>query len=253
MSEPLLEVTGLEVSAGDVSILQGVDLTIKAGEMHVIMGPNGSGKSTLARALAGHPDCRVDAGKVRYAGSNLLDMEPEERAQEGLFLAFQHPVEIPGVGNAYLLKSAVNAIRRHRGEPELDAIDFLHVVHDRLAQVGMGEDMLKRAVNMGFSGGEQKRNELLQLALLEPRLAILDEIDSGLDVDGLNNVCTQIVEIRTPERAMILVTHNPRLLHHLEVDHVHIMAKGRLVRSGGVELAGELEQGGYAALAATAG
>lgn len=253
MSAPLLEVTGLEVSAGGVPILRGVDLTVNAGEIHVIMGPNGSGKSTLARALAGHHDYHVDAGKVHYAGNSLLDMEPEERAQEGLFLAFQHPVEIPGVGNAYLLKSAVNAIRRHRGEPELDAIDFLQVVRDRLAQVGMGEDMLKRAVNTGFSGGEQKRNELLQLALLEPRLAILDEIDSGLDVDGLSGVCKQIVEMRTPERAMILVTHNPRLLHHLELDHVHIMDKGRLVRSGGIELAGELEQGGYAALAAAAG
>ena len=253
MSTPLLEITGLQVSAGEAAILRGVDLTVNAGEMHVIMGPNGSGKSTLARALAGHPDCRVDAGTVRYAGHDLLAMEPEERAQEGLFLAFQHPVEIPGVVNAYLLKSAVNAVRRHRDEPELDAIDFLSTARARLAQVGMGEEMLKRPVNTGFSGGEKKRNEILQLALLEPRLAILDEIDSGLDVDGLKNVCKQITERRSPERSMILVTHNPRLLHHLEADHVHIMSGGQLVRSGGTELAGELEQGGYAALAEAAG
>ncbi len=241
----MLEIRGLEVSIGDTQILRGVDLSVSAGEIHVIMGPNGSGKSTLAKVLVGHPDCEVSSGEVDYAGRSLLEMNAEERALEGVFLAFQNPVEIPGVGNAYLLKAAVNAMRRHRGETELDAFDFLSMVREQLQQVGMSEDMLKRSVNAGFSGGEKKRNELLQLALLKPRLAILDELDSGLDIDGMKAVCTQISSMHTPDRAMLLVTHYPRMLEHLRVDHVHIMSGGRLVQSGGLELVGHLEQGGY--------
>jgi Fe-S cluster assembly ATP-binding protein len=249
----LLEVRNLSVSVDDKAILQGVDLTVNAGEVHAIMGPNGSGKSTLAQVLAGREAFTVQSGEIRYDGRDLLALSPEERAREGVFLAFQYPVEIPGVGNVYLLKAALNAIRRHRGQPELDAMEFLALVRTRMKAMDMREELLYRPVNEGFSGGEKKRNEILQMALLEPRLAILDETDSGLDIDALSVVANGINALRSPARAMILVTHYQRLLDYVVPDLVHVLARGRIVRSGGKELAQELERRGYGWLDANAG
>ena len=249
---PLLEVRNLSVNVDGKSILRGVDLTVNAGEEHAIMGPNGSGKSTLAQVLAGREAFTVESGEVRYDGRDLLAMSPEERAREGVFLAFQYPVAIPGVGNVYLLKAALNAIRRHRGLPELDAMEFLALVKDRMKAMDMRDELLYRPVNEGFSGGEKKRNEILQMALLEPRLAILDETDSGLDIDALQIVANGINALRSPERAMILVTHYQRLLDYVVPDFVHVLARGRIVRSGGKELAQELERRGYGWLEADA-
>ena len=249
---PLLEIRNLSVKVDEKSILRGIDLTVNAGEVHAIMGPNGSGKSTLAQVLAGREAFTVESGEVRYDGRDLLAMSPEERAREGVFLAFQYPVAIPGVGNVYLLKAALNAIRRQRGVPELDAMDFLALVKSRMKAMDMRDELLYRPVNEGFSGGEKKRNEILQMALLEPRLAILDETDSGLDIDALQVVANGINALRSPERAMILVTHYQRLLDYVVPDFVHVLARGRIVRSGGKELAQELERRGYGWLEADA-
>jgi Fe-S cluster assembly ATP-binding protein len=241
----MLEISKLHVSVDDKPILRGLDLTVRAGEVHAIMGPNGSGKSTLAHVLAGRENYRVTDGEVLYAGRNLLELSPEKRAREGIFLAFQYPVEIPGVANIYLLKAAVNALRKHRGEAELDAVDFLALVKDKLQLMGMEQSLLYRAVNQGFSGGEKKRNEILQMAVLEPKLAILDETDSGLDIDALKVVANGVNAMRSPERAIILVTHYQRLLEYIVPDRVHVLAHGRIARSGGPELAKELERRGY--------
>jgi Fe-S cluster assembly ATP-binding protein len=243
--EPLLTIHDLSVRVDDKSILRNLDLTVNAGEVHAIMGPNGSGKSTLAQVLAGRETFTIESGEVRYAGRDLLALSPEDRAREGVFLAFQYPVEIPGVGNVYLLKAALNSVRKYRGLPELDAMEFLSFVRGRMKLVGMGDELLYRSVNEGFSGGEKKRNEILQMAVLEPRLAILDETDSGLDIDALQAVANGINTLRSPERAMILVTHYQRLLDYVVPDFVHVLAHGRIVRSGGKELAQELEQRGY--------
>jgi Fe-S cluster assembly ATP-binding protein len=242
----MLEITNLHVTVDGKPILKGLDLTVQAGEVHAIMGPNGSGKSTLAHVLAGRDNYRVTQGAVSYRGRDLLPLSPEERAREGVFLAFQYPVEIPGVANVYLLKAALNAQRKQRGEPELDAMDFLALVKGKLKLMGMDEKLLYRAVNEGFSGGEKKRNEILQMAMLEPRLAILDETDSGLDIDALKVVAGGVNAMRGPERAIILVTHYQRLLDYIVPDQVHVLAQGRIARSGGPELARELEQRGYA-------
>jgi Fe-S cluster assembly ATP-binding protein len=242
----MLEVRNLQVRVEDKPILSGLDLVVRAGEVHAIMGPNGSGKSTLAQVLAGRESFVVTGGEVRYRGRDLLAMAPEERAREGLFLAFQYPVEIPGVSNVYLLKSALNSVRKHQGLPELDAVEFLALVRQKMKLMQMPDDLLYRAVNEGFSGGEKKRNEILQMAMLEPRLAILDETDSGLDIDALQVVASGINALRSPERAMILVTHYQRLLDYVVPDQVHVLAHGRIVKSGGRELAFELEQRGYA-------
>ena len=241
----LLEVRNLSVSVDDKAILRGVDLTVNAGEVHAIMGPNGSGKSTLAQVLAGRETFHVTGGEVRYGGRDLLALSPEERAREGVFLAFQYPVEIPGVSNVYLLKAAVNSVRRHRGLPELDAMDFLAQIRGKIKLMDMRDELLYRAVNEGFSGGEKKRNEILQMALLEPRLAILDETDSGLDIDALQVVANGINTLRSPERAMIVVTHYQRLLDYVVPDFVHVLSQGRIVKSGGKDLALELERRGY--------
>jgi Fe-S cluster assembly ATP-binding protein len=245
----MLEIRNLHVSIDDGitvrPILRGINLAVKAGEVHAIMGPNASGKSTLAQVLAGRQMYTVTAGAVHYAGSNLLAMAPEERARAGVFLAFQYPVEIPGVANVYLLKAAVNAGRKHRGEPELDAMDFLSLVKSKLRLMEMEEELLYRAVNEGFSGGEKKRNEILQMSLLEPNLAILDETDSGLDIDALKVVANGVEAMRSPSRAIILVTHYQRLLNYIVPDFVHVLVQGRIVRSGGRELAMELERDGY--------
>jgi len=248
----LLEIRNLSARVDDKAILRGVDLTVNAGEVHAIMGPNGSGKSTLAQVLAGREAFTVESGQVRYDGRDLLALSPEERAREGVFLAFQYPVEIPGVGNVYLLKAALNAIRRHRGLPELDAMEFLALARSRMKAMDMRDELLYRPVNEGFSGGEKKRNEILQLALLEPRLAILDETDSGLDIDALQIVANGINALRSPERAMILVTHYQRLLDYVVPDFVHVLSNGRIVKSGGKELAQELERRGYGWLEADA-
>ena len=242
---PMLEIRDLHVEVDDKPILRGIDLAIGAGEVHAIMGPNGSGKSTLAQVLAGRETFRVTAGEVKYRGRDLLAMAPEERAREGVFLAFQYPVEIPGVSNVYLLRSAFNAIRKHRHEPELDAVDFLARVRERLGAMGMDPVLLNRGVNEGFSGGEKKRNEILQMALLEPRLAILDETDSGLDIDALKVVADGVNSMRNPERAIVLVTHYQRLLNYIVPDAVHVLVDGRIARSGGPGLALELERHGY--------
>ncbi|HXR56054.1 MAG TPA: Fe-S cluster assembly ATPase SufC [Casimicrobiaceae bacterium] len=241
----MLEVRNLSVSVDDKAILRGVDLTVNAGEVHAIMGPNGSGKSTLAQVLAGRETFHVTGGEVRYGGRDLLALSPEERAREGVFLAFQYPVEIPGVSNVYLLKAAVNSVRRHRGLPELDAMDFLAQIRGKIKLMDMRDELLYRAVNEGFSGGEKKRNEILQMALLEPRLAILDETDSGLDIDALQVVANGINTLRSPERAMIVVTHYQRLLDYVVPDFVHVLSQGRIVKSGGKDLALELERRGY--------
>ncbi len=241
----LLEVKGLRARVGDKEILRGVDLTVGAGEVHAIMGPNGSGKSTLANVLAGRPNYEVLAGTVLYEGRDLLAMKPELRAREGVFLAFQYPVEIPGVGNAYFLKSALNSIRRHRGEEELDAMDFMGLVNEKMKLLGLDESFLGRSLNDGFSGGEKKRNEIFQMAVLEPRLAILDETDSGLDIDALKVVANGVNTMRGKDRAIIVVTHYQRLLNYIVPDFVHVLASGRIAKSGGRELAIELEKRGY--------
>jgi Fe-S cluster assembly ATP-binding protein len=241
----LLEVKNLEVRAEDKPILRGVDLTVNRGEVHAIMGPNGSGKSTLARALAGHPGYEVTAGQVLYEGRDLLELAADERAREGVFMAFQYPVEIPGVNNAYFLKAAVNARRRHQGLDELDAIDFMAIIRAKAKLLQVDEAMLQRSVNEGFSGGEKKRNEIFHMAVLEPVLAILDETDSGLDIDALKIVSHGVNAMRTPDRAFIVVTHYQRLLNYIVPDYVHVLSDGVLVRSGGRELALELEEKGY--------
>ena len=250
MANSILQVENLHVRGGGRVILRGIDLAIDAGQVHAIMGPNGSGKSTLARVLAGHPEYEVTAGSVRYKGQDLLAMDPETRAREGLFMAFQYPVEIPGVNNAYFLKAALNALRKHRGEEELDAIDFMALVRDRMQRLEIDESLMSRAVNEGFSGGEKKRNEIFQMAVLEPTLAVLDETDSGLDIDALKVVAHGVNTMRSPERALLLVTHYQRLLNYIVPDVVHVLTDGRIVRSGGKALALELEEKGYAGTAA---
>jgi Fe-S cluster assembly ATP-binding protein len=245
LADRILHVEKLHVRGGGRDILRGIDLSIDAGQVHAIMGPNGSGKSTLARVLAGHPEYEVTAGSVRYKGHDLLAMDPETRAREGLFLAFQYPVEIPGVNNAYFLKAALNALRKHRGEEELDAIDFMALVRDRMKRLEIDESLMSRAVNEGFSGGEKKRNEIFQMAVLEPALAVLDETDSGLDIDALKVVAHGVNMMRSPERALLLVTHYQRLLNYIVPDVVHVLTDGRIVRSGGKALALELEAKGY--------
>ena len=241
----MLEITGLTAKVEDKEILHGIDLTVRAGEVHAIMGPNGSGKSTLARVLAGHPGYEVTGGQVRYDGVDLLALAADERARKGVFMAFQYPVEIPGVNNAYFLKAALNAKRKELGEEELDAIDFMTLVKSEAKRLHMDESMLQRAVNEGFSGGEKKRNEIFQMALLEPKLAILDETDSGLDIDALKLVADGVNALRSPERAFIVVTHYQRLLDYIVPDHVHVLSDGRIVRSGPRDLALELEAKGY--------
>jgi Fe-S cluster assembly ATP-binding protein len=241
----ILEVRDLVVRAGDRLILDGLSLAVRAGEVHAIMGPNGSGKSTLTGVLAGRPGFEVVSGSATYLGRDLLAMAPELRAREGLFLAFQYPVEIPGVNNVYLLKAALNAQRKHRGLPELDAFEFLNLVRAKLASMRMDETLLNRGVNEGFSGGEKKRNEIMQMSLLEPTLALLDETDSGLDIDALKVVAEGVNAMRAPSRAIVLVTHYQRLLDHVVPDQVHVLAGGRIVKSGGRELALELERRGY--------
>jgi Fe-S cluster assembly ATP-binding protein len=240
-----LEIRGLTASVGDKPILRGVDLALDVGQVHAVMGPNGSGKSTLAQVLAGNPAYEVTGGSIIYKGSDLLEMQPEERAQAGIFLAFQYPVEIPGVSNAYFLRAAYNEIRKARGEPEVDPLEFADLMEDRLALVDMDPAMLGRSVNTGFSGGEKKRNEILQLAVLEPSLGILDETDSGLDIDALRTVADGVNKLRTKDRSFIVVTHYQRLLNYIVPDVVHVLAAGRIVKSGGKELALALEDKGY--------
>ncbi len=241
----MLEIKDLHASAGEKEILQGVSLTIGKGQVHAIMGPNGSGKSTLAQVLAGHPAYEVTAGSVRFEGQDLLDLQPEERAQAGLFLAFQYPVEIPGVTNAYFLRAAYNELRKARGLEEVDPLDFLDVLEEKLKTVEWGSDIMSRAVNAGFSGGEKKRNEILQLAVLEPKLAILDETDSGLDIDALRIVAAGVNTLRSPDRSFLVVTHYQRLLNYIVPDVVHVLVNGRIAKSGGKDLALELEARGY--------
>lgn len=249
----MLEIKNLHASVDGQKILKGINLTIKPGEVHAIMGPNGSGKSTLANVLSGREGYEVTEGQVLFQGRDLLDMDPEERAREGVFLAFQYPVEIPGVNNLYFLKAAVNALRKHRGELEMDALDFWELVNERMALVKMDESFLKRPVNEGFSGGEKKRNEVFQMAVLEPRMAILDETDSGLDIDALKTVADGVNALRSPERGFLLITHYQRLLNYIVPDHVHVLVDGRIVRSGDKNLAEELEAQGYALYGREAG
>jgi Fe-S cluster assembly ATP-binding protein len=249
----MLVVRNLHARVGGREILRGIDLSIDAGEVHAIMGPNGSGKSTLARVLAGHPEYEVTDGEVLFEGQDLLSMDPETRARAGLFMAFQYPVEIPGVNNAYFLKAALNALRNNRGEEELDAIDFMALVRERMKRLDMDETLLGRPVNEGFSGGEKKRNEIFQMAVLEPRLGILDETESGLDIDALKIVAEGVNTMRSPDRAFLLVTHYQRLLNYVVPDVVHVLTDGRIVRSGGKELALELEEKGYGWLEAPVG
>jgi Fe-S cluster assembly ATP-binding protein len=241
----MLEIKNLHAGVDGKEILRGVNLTVNAGEVHAIMGPNGSGKSTLAQVLAGREAFIVTQGQVLYEGKDLLDMDPEERAREGIFLAFQYPVEIPGVSNTYFLKAALNAIRKHRGLDELDAMDFLNLVRNKMKLIHIDDSLLKRPVNEGFSGGEKKRNEIFQMAVLEPRLAILDETDSGLDIDALKIVADGVNAMRSKDRAIIVVTHYQRLLNFIVPDQVHVLVEGRIARSGGKELALELEEKGY--------
>ncbi|WP_114858249.1 Fe-S cluster assembly ATPase SufC [Azospirillum brasilense] len=242
----MIEIKNLHASVDGKEILKGIDLTINPGEVHAIMGPNGSGKSTLSYVLAGRDGYEITEGSVSFLGKDLLEMEPEERAAAGLFLAFQYPVEIPGVANTTFLKSALNAIRKKRGEPELDAMQFLKLVREKTKALSMTDEMLKRAVNVGFSGGEKKRNETLQMAVLQPKFAILDETDSGLDIDALKIVAEGVNALRSPERSMLVITHYQRLLDYIVPDHVHVLAFGKIQRSGGKELALELEKNGYA-------
>ena len=246
MSTAILEIRNLHASVHGKEILNGIDLLVNAGEVHALMGPNGSGKSTLAHVLAGRDGYEVSAGEVLYKGQDLLSLAPEIRAREGVFLAFQYPVEIPGVNNTYFLKAALNAMRKHRGEEELDAVAFMKLVRSKLEVLHLDNALLKRAVNEGFSGGEKKRNEIFQMAILEPTLAILDETDSGLDIDALRDVAEGVNSLRDPERAMLVVTHYQRLLEHIVPDRVHVLSHGRIVKSGGRELALTLEEQGYA-------
>ncbi len=241
----MLEIKNLNATVGDAAILNGLSLTVNAGEVHAIMGPNGSGKSTLAQVIAGHDDYIVTDGSVRYDGRDLLELAPEERAREGVFLGFQYPVEIPGVNNAYLLKAAINAKRRHQGEGEIDAFEFLQMAREKMKDLDMDPAFLNRGVNEGFSGGEKKRNEVLQMVMLEPRLAILDETDSGLDIDALKAVAKGVNAMRSPDRAIILVTHYQRVLDYVEPDFVHVLSDGKIIRSGDKTLALQLEEKGY--------
>ncbi|HXV15280.1 MAG TPA: Fe-S cluster assembly ATPase SufC [Gemmatimonadaceae bacterium] len=241
----MLEIKNLHASIGEKEILKGISLTVNAGEVHAVMGPNGSGKSTLAQVLAGHPGYEVTEGEVLYDGRNLLEMDPEVRAQEGIFLAFQYPIEIPGVTNAYFMRSAYNEIRKAKGMEELDPLEFLDLMEEKIKLVDMDPAMMNRSVNSGFSGGEKKRNEILQMAVLDPRLAILDETDSGLDIDALKVVANGVNAMRRPDNATIVVTHYQRLLNYIVPDFVHVLANGRIVKSGGKELALELEEKGY--------
>jgi len=241
----MLELKNLHVSIGSKEILKGIDLTVNPGEVHAIMGPNGSGKSTLASVLAGRDEYEVTSGRILFLGNDLLELEAEERAREGLFLAFQYPVEIPGVSNTYFLRTALNAIRTHRGEDPVDAMDFLALVRDKAKLLKLDESLLKRPVNHGFSGGEKKRNEIFHMAVLEPRLAILDETDSGLDIDALKIVADGVNSLRGPDRAFVVITHYQRLLNYIQPDFVHVLMDGRIVRSGGRELALQLEDQGY--------
>ena len=245
----MLEITNLQVRGGTKDILRGINLSVKKGEVHAIMGPNGSGKSTLARALAGHPGYEVTEGQILYKGQDLLEMDPDERARDGVFMAFQYPVEIPGVNNAYFLKAALNAKRKQQGLDELDAMDFIALVKQKLKVLHVDESMLQRSVNEGFSGGEKKRNEIFHMAVLEPTLAVLDETDSGLDIDALRVVSDGVNAMRSPERSFIVVTHYQRLLNYIVPDFVHVLSEGRIVRSGGRELALELEEKGYSSWA----
>ena len=243
--EPLLQIENLHAGVEGKAIIKDLSLTIAAGEVHAIMGPNGSGKSTLAAVLAGREGYEVTAGRVAYRGLDLLALDPEERAREGVFLAFQYPVEIPGVNSTYFLKAALNEVHKHRGLAELDAMEFLDLVKDKIKLLELNEDLLKRPVNVGFSGGEKKRNEIFQMAVLEPRLAILDETDSGLDIDALRVVATGVNRLKRSDNAQLVITHYQRLLNYIVPDHVHVLAQGRLIRSGGKELALELEARGY--------
>jgi Fe-S cluster assembly ATP-binding protein len=245
----MLSVKGLTANVDGKQILKGLDLEVGPGEMHAIMGPNGSGKSTFAHVLSGREGYGVTGGSVRFEGTDLLGLEPEQRAQKGIFLAFQYPVELPGVNNTYFLKAALNAVRKARGETELDAVSFMRLMKEKLKILHLDDSLLKRAVNAGFSGGEKKRNEIFQMALLEPKLAILDETDSGLDIDALRIVADGVNALRSPERSMIVVTHYQRLLDYVVPDYVHVLAKGRIIRSGGKELARELEEKGYSWIA----
>jgi Fe-S cluster assembly ATP-binding protein len=248
LANSLLDIRDLHVRGGGREILRGITLSIDAGQVHAIMGPNGSGKSTLARALSGHPEYEITSGSITYKGQDLLAMDPETRAREGVFMAFQYPVEIPGVNNMYFLKAALNAIRKHRGQDELDAMDFMALVRERMKWLEMDESLMGRAVNEGFSGGEKKRNEIFQMAILEPALAVLDETDSGLDIDALKIVAHGVNAMRAPDRAALVVTHYQRLLNFIVPDIVHVLTDGRIARSGGKELALELEESGYAGL-----
>ena len=243
--QPIIEIQNLHASAAGAEILRGINLTIHPGEVHAIMGPNGSGKSTLSQVLAGRDSYEVTEGRVLYRGKDLLELSPEQRACEGVFLAFQYPVEIPGVNNTYFLKAAVNSVRKYRGEDELDAMDFLKLVREKIKLVELDEDLIKRPVNEGFSGGEKKRNEIFQMAVLEPIFAVLDETDSGLDIDALKIVANGVNSLRNEERAMLLITHYQRLLNYIVPDFVHVLADGRIVESGGKELAHKLESEGY--------
>ena len=247
----MLEIKNLQVRGGTKDILRGINLTVNKGEVHAIMGPNGSGKSTLARALAGHPEIEVTGGSVTFEGKNLIELAPEDRAREGVFMAFQYPVEIPGVNNAYFLKAAINAQRKHRGLPELDAMEFMALVKEKAKILHLDPSLMSRPVNEGFSGGEKKRNEIFQMAVLEPKLAILDETDSGLDIDALKQVAEGVNALRSPDRSFLIVTHYQRLLDYIEPDFVHVLAGGRIVESGDKSLALKLEEQGYAWLADT--
>jgi Fe-S cluster assembly ATP-binding protein len=246
----MLDITNLQVRGGTKDILRGINLSVKKGEVHAIMGPNGSGKSTLARALAGHPEIEVTGGSVTYNVKDLIELAPEDRAREGVFMAFQYPVEIPGVNNAYFLKAAINAQRKHRGLPELDAMEFMALVKEKAKILHLDPSLMSRPVNEGFSGGEKKRNEIFQMAVLEPTLAVLDETDSGLDIDALKAVAEGVNAMRSPERAIIVITHYQRLLNYIEPDFVHVLQDGRIVRSGGKDLALHLEEKGYSWLEA---
>jgi len=245
MNQPILQIRNLSAGVEDKQILKGIDLAINAGETHAIMGPNGSGKSTLAAVLAGRAGYDITEGEVLYCGKDLLDMDPEERAREGLFLAFQYPVEIPGVNSQYFLKAALNEVRKHKGEPEIDAMDFLELVKDKMKLLELKQDLLRRSVNEGFSGGEKKRNEIFQMAVLEPKLAVLDETDSGLDIDALKIVSNGVNHLRGPDNAQLVITHYQRLLDYIVPDFVHVLVDGRIVRTGDKQLALDLEQHGY--------